>query len=105
VFVLSLSCYLSNDTDRFVRFGCVISGNLLDLTAGVIPVTKTSSADKIAADFKPANDIEVGIYRNYDPEIYKGAPVGIQIVAKKLEEEKALAMMTVVDEALKKSRK
>ena len=41
----------------------------------------------------------------YDPVVFENAPVGIQIVGKRLEEEKVLAMMKVVDEAVKASRK
>ena len=36
-----------------------------------------------------------------DPEIYDGGPVGVQIVARKFEEEKALAIAKVVNSALK----
>ena len=35
-----------------------------------------------------------------DPEIYDGAPVGVQIVARKFEEEKVLAIAKVVYSAL-----
>lgn len=36
-----------------------------------------------------------------DPEIYHGAPVGVQLVARKYEEEKVLAIAKVVDAAVK----
>lgn len=35
-----------------------------------------------------------------DPEIYHGAPVGLQIVARKFEEEKVLAIAKLVHAAL-----
>ena len=35
-----------------------------------------------------------------DPEIYDGAPVGLQIVARKHEEEKVWAIAKIVDAAL-----
>lgn len=38
-----------------------------------------------------------------DPEIYHGAPVGIQIVGKKFEEEKVLAIAHLVNQALQES--
>ena len=46
------------------------------------------------------------IWKNslYNPEAMKGMPVGIQIAGRKWEEEKVLAMMRVVDEALGKDR-
>ena len=36
-----------------------------------------------------------------DPEIYDGAPVGLQIVARKWEEEKVWAVAKIVDAVLK----
>lgn len=39
-----------------------------------------------------------------DPEIYHGAPVGVQLVARKFEEEKILAIAGVAVEALKAVR-
>lgn len=79
--------------------------NVLDYSAGVIPVTKVTSADKVADGFKAENDIEKGVYATWDPEVYKDCPVSVQVVGKRLEEEKVLAMMKVVDATLKKSRK
>jgi Asp-tRNA(Asn)/Glu-tRNA(Gln) amidotransferase A subunit family amidase len=35
-----------------------------------------------------------------DPKIYHGAPVGVQIVARKFEEEKALAIAKIIYAAL-----
>ena len=42
-------------------------------------------------------------YEGYqdDPEIYDGAPVGLQIVARKHQEEKVWAVAKIVDAALK----
>ena len=36
-----------------------------------------------------------------DPEIYDGAPVGLQLVARKHEEEKVWAIAKIVDAALR----
>ena len=52
--------------------------------------------------------LEAGIYKGknpiYNPEAAKGMPVNIQIACKKWEEEKVLAIMELVDEALGKGR-
>lgn len=37
-----------------------------------------------------------------DPDIYDGAPVGLQIVGRKFDEEKILAIMNIVYAALQK---
>lgn len=75
--------------------------NLLDYSAGVVPVTSTTESDVVPPDFVPAEGIEASIYNVYDPVVFKGAPVGIQVVGKRLQEEKVLAMMKVVDAAVK----
>jgi len=36
-----------------------------------------------------------------EPDIYHGAPVGVQVVARKFEEEKALAIAEVVQAAIR----
>ncbi len=40
-----------------------------------------------------------------DPKAYDGAPVGLQIVARKYEEEKVWAIAKIVDSILKESNK
>lgn len=44
-----------------------------------------------------------GVFSAYDAEKMQGLPVGVQVVGKRLEEEKVLQGMRVVDAALKKS--
>lgn len=52
--------------------------------------------------------LETGLFTSknalYNPEAMKGMPVGIQLAGRRWEEEKVLAMMHVVDEALGKDR-
>jgi len=84
--------------------------NLLDLPAGCIPVTRVDPAkDQVTEEWTTgpglgSRIVESGLYRGnkplYNPESLKGMPVGIQIVAKKWEDEKVLAMMDVADRAL-----
>jgi amidase len=51
--------------------------------------------------FKPLSDIDGRIQNDYDAEFYHGAPVALQIVGRRLEEEKVLEMCEVVADALK----
>lgn len=88
--------------------------NLLDLPAGCLPVTRVDpSKDEITEEWKkgPGHGsplLEAGVYtaKNalYNPVATAGMPVSIQIVGRKWGEEKVLAMMGVVDEALGKNR-
>lgn len=75
--------------------------NLLDYSAGVLPVTHVDKAlDAVPAGFKPANRVERGAYHNYDAVKMHGLPVGVQVVTERLTEEKALLAMQLLENAL-----
>jgi Asp-tRNA(Asn)/Glu-tRNA(Gln) amidotransferase A subunit family amidase len=88
--------------------------NVAESTVGAIPVTHVDpEKDKITEEWingpgRGSVLLESGLFtwKNalYNPEEMKGMPVGIQIAGRKWEEEKLLAMMRVVDEALGKDR-
>lgn len=46
--------------------------------------------------FKALSDLDGKIQADYDPVLYHGAPVGLQLAGKRLEEEKVLEMVEVV---------
>lgn len=58
--------------------------------------------DKLPADFKLSklNGIARGAYMSYDAEKMEGLPVGVQVVGHRLEEERVLAMMELIQEVL-----
>ncbi|KAL2018408.1 hypothetical protein VTK56DRAFT_886 [Thermocarpiscus australiensis] len=77
--------------------------NLLDYTAGVLPVTHVDKAlDKLPASFslKKLNGVARGAYKHYDAVRMHGLPVGVQVVGRRLEEEKVLAVMKRLEDAL-----
>lgn len=100
--------------------------NLIDSPVGVVPVTRVDPArDALTEDWKKeaghgSTLLERDLYyaKNvtyvskdkkdtlkekgtvYDPERMKGLPVAIQVVGKSFEDEKVLAMMGIVDNAL-----
>ncbi|KAG7445163.1 amidase signature enzyme [Guyanagaster necrorhizus] len=87
--------------------------NIVQSSAGCIPVTRVDpEKDGLTEEWTRSSDkvsiLEDQLYRwkkpFYDPMPMKGMPVGIQVVAKKWEEEKVLAMMSVVDKALGEDR-
>ncbi len=51
--------------------------------------------------FKQLSDIDGRIQNDYDAEFYHSAPVALQIVGRRLEEEKVLEMCEVIANALK----
>ncbi|KAF9266912.1 amidase signature enzyme [Marasmius fiardii PR-910] len=89
--------------------------NLVDSPVGVLPVTFVDpSKDALTKEWTDCGPdegsimIHKRIYKDqkpyYDPVAMKGMPVGIQLVGKRFEDEKVLAMMEVVDNALGKKR-
>jgi len=50
--------------------------------------------------FKQLSDMDSRIQADYDPDFYHGAPVSLQVVGKRLEEEKVLEMVELVANAL-----
>ncbi|PCH45079.1 acetamidase [Wolfiporia cocos MD-104 SS10] len=79
--------------------------NLLDYSAGVLPVTHVDQTRDTLESFKPRNAIERGAYRSYDAEKMHGLPVGVQIVGRRLQEEKVLEGMKIVKNLLQEDGK
>lgn len=78
--------------------------NLLDFAACTFPVTFADKNLDKARDmktFKQLTEIDGRIQADYDPEFYHGAPVSLQIVGRRLEEEKVLEMCEVIANCLK----
>ncbi|KAI9769988.1 MAG: hypothetical protein M1840_003699 [Geoglossum simile] len=87
---------------KFGQTAYTESINLMDYSVAVIPVTKANKdIDKFNKDYKPLNKIDCENWEAYDADIYDGAPVGVQIVARKYEEEKVWAIAKVVVAILK----
>ncbi|EJD07629.1 amidase signature enzyme [Fomitiporia mediterranea MF3/22] len=86
--------------------------NIIDSPVGIVPVTRVDpKLDALTADWahnpekgSGSRILEDELYRKrnapYDPVKMAGLPVGIQVVGKSLEDEKVIAMMKIVDEAL-----
>ncbi|OAA62826.1 amidase protein [Niveomyces insectorum RCEF 264] len=77
--------------------------NLLDYTAGILPVTRVDkSKDQLPSGFslRKLNGVAQGALKHYDAEAMHGLPVGVQVVGRRLEEEKVLAAMKRVEDAL-----
>ncbi|KAH8716771.1 amidase signature domain-containing protein [Phaeosphaeriaceae sp. PMI808] len=77
--------------------------NLLDYSSGIIPVTHVDpvkDALPSSFNFKALNGVAKGAYKHYDAEKMAGLPVAVQVVGRRLEEEKVLAIMERVEDAL-----
>lgn len=79
--------------------------NVLDYTNVVIPVTKADSKiDLFDHNYEPLNEKDKKNWQAYDPVKYDGAPAAVQILGRRLEEEKLLSVAQRVVEALQKYR-
>ncbi|OAX79679.1 hypothetical protein ACJ72_05997 [Emergomyces africanus] len=81
--------------------------NLLDHSACAFPVTYADKSIDLprGEGWVPLNPKDKMIQADYDPEFYHGAPVSLQLIGKRLEEEKVVEMVEVVADVLKNSRK
>lgn len=76
--------------------------NITDQAAAVFPVTRVTLNDIKETKREHRDDVEKRIWDRYDPEEVIGAPVALQVVTMRLEEEKALKLARVASEALGK---
>lgn len=75
--------------------------NLLDLPSVVVPVTKANKdLDPIVSNYAPINKMDETIYKSYDPELFDGMPACLQVIGRNAEDEKILAIASVVDNCL-----
>ncbi|THH09917.1 hypothetical protein EW145_g1672 [Phellinidium pouzarii] len=84
--------------------------NVIDSPVGVVPVTRVDPAqDQLTDEWmdgpgRGSRIFENELYKSknapYNPEQMKGLPVAVQIVGKSYEDEKVIAMMKIVDDAL-----
>ncbi|KAJ5497889.1 Amidase [Penicillium expansum] len=75
--------------------------NLLDYPALVFPVTKVDpNRDAKDTTYTPKNEFDSWAYEHYDSVKQKDAPVSLQLVSKKLEEEKLLQAFKEIQERI-----
>lgn len=76
--------------------------NVLDYTALVFPATTVQKdIDIMSEDYAPRNNEDAWNWGIYDKDASDGMPVGLQIVGRRLEEEKVLGAAKVIDALLK----
>lgn len=75
--------------------------NLLDLPAVVFPAGQYSASQFPPPDFPPhapRNSAEERIAGQWDPSTYDNAPIGLQLVGRRHNEERLLAMLKVIED-------
>ncbi|KAI4651555.1 uncharacterized protein J4E79_009035 [Alternaria viburni] len=81
--------------------------NFVDYPAVVLPAGEVSQeldreAAKKMGEYEPRNTLDEWNWKTFDLDTMDGMPIGIQVVARRLQEEKALGAATVIDSILKK---
>jgi len=67
-----------------------------------VPVTEVDKGvDGKLEGFQALNEIDQKTQDTYDPEVYHGAPVAVQLVGRRLQEEKMLALAKLFGDAVK----
>ncbi|OAX43009.1 amidase [Rhizopogon vinicolor AM-OR11-026] len=77
--------------------------NLLDLPAVVFPVDRFKATESAIYSPLPSsrNDVENFIHDQWDPATYDNAPICLQLVGRRHNEEKLLAMLNVLEKAFR----
>lgn len=88
-----------HNTSRY--WGYTSLWNMLDYPAAAFPVTRVDAArDARDESYAPRNSLDAWCHEHYDAALQDGAPVALQLVARRLEDEKLVeALAEVVDKA------
>lgn len=89
--------------DNYIYAGYTCVWNVLDLPSVAVPVTFVDPSDTPDHNYKPRTDLDKNVHSMYSsPDVFRDAPVGIQVVGRRWREEECLGLAEMVDEALKK---
>ncbi|EON62436.1 hypothetical protein W97_01658 [Coniosporium apollinis CBS 100218] len=93
--------YASVENGKFKHVGYTGVYNILDYSAVSFPcgVTADKDLDQSTGE-EPLGDMDAEVQNNYDAANVHGMPVSLQLIAKRLEEEKVLSMTETILKAL-----
>ncbi|KAL4244286.1 amidase family protein [Abortiporus biennis] len=95
--VAYVACPHGLNSDAFYTTLC----NALDYATSVFPVTTVDkNLDQVVPPHQFRNHEDEAVYKFYDPELFHGLPVGLQLIGRTQEEEAVIAMTEIVDKAL-----
>ncbi|KAF2196712.1 acetamidase-like protein [Delitschia confertaspora ATCC 74209] len=94
--------FSSVENGMFKHVGYTGVFNIVDYSAVSFPcgVTVNKSKDKPNAEYSPLSETCQTIHSEYNPDIVHGMPVSLQLVARRLEEEKVLSMTNTILQAI-----
>ncbi|KAL8697489.1 MAG: hypothetical protein Q9201_007104 [Fulgogasparrea decipioides] len=87
--------------DQTKYWGYASQWNLLDYPALVFPVSKVDpDIDKVDEGYHPMNEKDAFNYNLYEPERYRGAPVSLQLVGRRYEDEKVIEALDYIKDRI-----
>ncbi|KAI9772592.1 MAG: hypothetical protein M1839_002444 [Geoglossum umbratile] len=90
----------SHNTAKY--WGYTSQWNLLDYPALVFPVCKVDAeVDRAERGYKPMNDVDRDHWKLYDPKKFDGLPVSLQLVGRRFEDEKVVAVLEYLKEVIR----
>jgi amidase len=90
--------------DQFKYNGYASVINLLDYPAVVVPVTFAQKETDIKdLNYKAISDLDMQVHDDYQADVYNGAPVAVQIIGRRLQEEYVIGLASQVGRALASS--
>ncbi|CAF9903062.1 MAG: Acetamidase [Alectoria fallacina] len=103
--IAPLAPFAAARPDRYKYYGYSNIYNTLDYTSCVVPVTNVDKqVDVVNESFQPVSEQDRDTQEDYDPEIYHGAHVAVQLVGRRLQEEKVLALSEYVGGAIAEAK-
>ncbi|KAL2808217.1 amidase signature domain-containing protein [Aspergillus granulosus] len=87
--------------NQFKYYGYASAINVLDFTSVVVPVTFADKAVDVRNEgFEPLGEMDRVVQGEYDPDAYHSAPVAVQIIGRRLTEERIMAIAEEVGRLL-----
>ncbi|KAK5094242.1 hypothetical protein LTS08_008661 [Lithohypha guttulata] len=103
--IAPLAPYPAARPKKYKWYGYSVFVNGLDYTSVVVPVTiADKNVDKYEDDYRPINDQDKECYEDYDAEMYDGAHVAVQLIGRRFQEEKMLALADYMGQILKSGK-
>lgn len=103
--IAPLAPYPAARPKKYKWYGYSVFVNGLDYTSVVVPVTiADKNVDKYEDDYRPINDQDKECYEDYDAEMYDGAHVAVQLIGRRFQEEKMLALAEYMGQILKSGK-
>ncbi|KAK2596552.1 hypothetical protein N8I77_013437 [Diaporthe amygdali] len=77
--------------------------NILDLPSVVLPsgLRCDKNVDIRDETYQPRSDVDGEEWRSYDPELFHGVPIAVQLAGKRFKDEEVLAAAKLLDDAIK----